>query len=1205
MKNTKKPWQRVCAVLLTVLMVVCMMPVSFAADSAQFKNGPYLLAPKTTSMVVAWESTEAGTSTIAYGTDEKDLCDPIPVEVSADAPDFQGKKMNFYHYKMENLKPGTRYYYEVKLAGGEICQANFRTLAENPDSVRLVTISDSHIFATRSELDEAVKAYDPDLMLHCGDMVEGTGAQAEQFSFWFQGKTEDDFIHYYPFVYTSGNHDQGGIYYNTYVYSIQDEEYGAEVEGNSSFDFAGLHIATVNSNPWGLFQMNSEATGQQADASTLKTIEDTMTWLKKDLASDAAKDAIFRIVFMHHPVSDAYTKRYIPDVIEPGNVDLLLSGHTHSYARAVSSNPAHGASTVYLTHQDARTYNKKGDYFCIDYKPGEGLMDIKNYGAEGVGQESKLANETLIATEKQQLAWSDIKIEPASVLYNGEVTITATVTNQGKGLAAAVIPVDDNGTTRYLYEFDKAIVTLDPGKSETLTGTLRMESLGTHTLKLADQSVAVEVQYREPTFDYTNIRTKQGDGETSNMDSNILHIKADVVNIGNDEGKGTAEFKVNGEVKSSREYTLKSGESQTAEFAYVFDKAGEYEVTIGNAEPQTIYVEGSIQGMPVVKDKSGNNNNAYIHGEPELGTDDQGKRTVILDGLRDYIEVPDNGGYTPTDAMTGMVWANLPSKGTTKKGVSELTEPYTDGKGAVPDHNPLMVKGIGLGWGTPYMFRMAVRETGKVTYGVCLLDDNGEFSWNDGSEDQFGIKKDTWVQYTSAFDFETGGDSYENELHSAHVDKPAFENAPIKTWEGEPLYVGLGFKNTLQTKRNRGMYHTMLPGAIGQVRFYTSKISEQENTAVRNKPTEAGSAADSLKIWLDFEENNIETTGTHTTEWVEISGSPTTLAYDAAFAGKASITATVQTSDDASQVKEETTCHLTNGTATANLSGLQPAKYARIQTTFVSDLNETASSVPVLKEYQLTAGNTKVWNTLTDWEKGTFEGAAGHQPQHVYRNFAKDFDDFGEVTVQAVADPTPSTDTTTNAQPAAASFRDTSSHWAKEAIDFVAAKGLFNGVSADTFAPDNGITRGMFVTVLGRLANADVSRYNVTSKFTDVQSAYYYNPYVNWAVEQNIIAGVDDSHFAPKRVITHEDMAVILDSYLTAQNITLSATGSSGFTDDAAIASYATAAVHKLQAAGLFQGLNDSSRFDPKGDTTRAQMAVIVRNLYEIAHIGQ
>ena len=51
-----------------------------------------------------------------------------------------------------------------------------------------------------------------------------------------------------------------------------------------------------------------------------------MNWLKKDLATDAAKNAEFRMIFMHHPVSDAYTKRYIPAVIEPGKVDLLLSG---------------------------------------------------------------------------------------------------------------------------------------------------------------------------------------------------------------------------------------------------------------------------------------------------------------------------------------------------------------------------------------------------------------------------------------------------------------------------------------------------------------------------------------------------------------------------------------------------------------------------------------------------------------------------------------------------------------------------------------------------------------------------------------------------------------------------------------------------------------------------------------------------------------
>lgn len=924
----------------------------------------------------------------------------------------------------------------------------------------------------------------------------------------------------------------------------------------------------MNSNPWGLFQMNSEATGQKADAATIKTIDNAMNWLKKDLATDAAKNADFRLIFMHHPVSDAYTKRYIPAVIEPGKVDLLLSGHTHSYARAVSSDPSVGAGTIYLTHQDARTYNKKGDFFYITSTPGSGVLDVKNYGATAAGQESKVANETLVAKDKQQLSWSDISITPSEVLYNGEVTVTAKVTNNGKGLAAAVIPVVDNGTTRYLYKFEDGIVTLDPGKSATLTGTLRMETLGTHTLKLADKTVSVNVKYRPTTFDYTNIRTQQGNGKTSDMNSNILHIKADVVNIGNDAGTGTAEFKVNGVTVGTRQYTLKSGESQTAEFAYTFDKAGKYEVTIGNAKPETVYIEGSIQGMPIVKDKSGNGNNAYIHGQPEFGTDDKGKRTLVLDGKRDYIEIPDNGGYTPKDAMTGMIWANLPSAGTTKGGVSELTEQYVDldGKGAIPDHNPLMVKGIGLGWGTPYMFRMAVRETGKVTYGVCLLDDNGEFSWNDGSDDSFGIKKDQWVQYTSAFDFTTGGDSYENELHSAHVDKPAFENAPIKTWEGEPMYIGLGFKNTLQTKRNRGMYHTMLPGAVSQVRFYTSKLSENEVTAVRNNPTSAGASKNSLKIWLDFENSNIETSGSHTTEWVEATAAPTALSYNAAFAGKASITATVQTSDDGKTVKEEKSAALTSGTGKIDLTGMADAKYVRVKTAFVSDLNSTESSVPVLNEYALTAGKTKIWNTLTDWEKGTFEGAAGHQPGHVYRNYAKDFDNYG--TIGDVEDSSK------------AGFTDAANHWAKDAVNYVTDKGLMNGTGSNTFSPNASTTRGMLMTVLARYAGEDTTG-----------GATWYEKGMNWAKAKGVSDGTN-----PTVKITREQLVTMLYRYAGSP----AANGSlDSFSDATSVNSYAANAMQWAVANGIVNGLN--GKLNPQNNATRAQVAAILMRFCEMS----
>lgn len=45
-------------------------------------------------------------------------------------------------------------------------------------------------------------------------------------------------------------------------------------------------------------------------------------------------------------------------------------------------------------------------------------------------------------------------------------------------------------------------------------------------------------------------------------------------------------------------------------------------------------------------------------------------------------------------------------------------------------------------------------------------------------------------------------------------------------------------------------------------------------------------------------------------------------------------------------------------------------------------------------------------------------------------------------------------------------FTDIAGHWAKDAIEYVTDKALFNGTTATTFSPNEGMTRGMFVTVL-------------------------------------------------------------------------------------------------------------------------------------------
>ena len=337
-------------------------------------------------------------------------------------------------------------------------------------------------------------------------------------------------------------------------------------------------------------------------------------------------------------------------------------------------------------------------------------------------------------------------------------------------------------------------------------------------------------------------------------------------------------------------------------------------------------------------------------------------------------------------------------------------------------------------------------------------------------------------------------------------------------------------------------------------------------TAVRNNPTSAGASKNSLKIWLDFENSNIETSGSHTTEWVEATAAPTALSYNAAFAGKASITATVQTSDDGKTVKEEKSATLTSGTGKIDLTGMADAKYVRVKTAFVSDLNSTESSVPVLNEYALTAGKTKIWNTLTDWEKGTFEGAAGHQPGHVYRNYAKDFANYG--TIGDVEDSSK------------VGFTDVANHWAKDAINYVTDKGMMNGTGSNTFSPNASTTRGMLMTVLARYAGEDTTG-----------GATWYEKGMNWAKAKGVSDGTN-----PTVKITREQLVTMLYRYAGSP----AANGSlDSFSDAASVNSYAANAMQWAVANGIVNGLN--GKLNPQNNATRAQVAAILMRFCEMS----
>ncbi len=84
------------------------------------------------------------------------------------------------------------------------------------------------------------------------------------------------------------------------------------------------------------------------------------------------------------------------------------------------------------------------------------------------------------------------------------------------------------------------------------------------------------------------------------------------------------------------------------------------------------------------------------------------------------------------------------------------------------------------------------------------------------------------------------------------------------------------------------------------------------------------------------------------------------------------------------------------------------------------------------------------------------------------------------------------------------------------------------GTGADTFSPQGGVTRGMAVTVLGRLSGAEAG---TGSAFTDVKANMYYSGYVAWAAENGIVNGYGGGKFGPEDGLQKYQLQLILQRY--------------------------------------------------------------------------
>ena len=105
------------------------------------------------------------------------------------------------------------------------------------------------------------------------------------------------------------------------------------------------------------------------------------------------------------------------------------------------------------------------------------------------------------------------------------------------------------------------------------------------------------------------------------------------------------------------------------------------------------------------------------------------------------------------------------------------------------------------------------------------------------------------------------------------------------------------------------------------------------------------------------------------------------------------------------------------------------------------------------------------------------------------------------------------------AQAAGNRFTDVPNNaWYKSAVTYATENNLFSGNGDGTFDPNGSMTRGMFVTVLSKVAGANVSSAP-DAGFQDVPNAWY-TDFVNWAYNKGYVAGTSATTFEPNTAIT-------------------------------------------------------------------------------------
>lgn len=372
-----------CRLICGWIFFACYLSLSCYAQPTSASKFPDRIilnptADPTTSMAVSWRTD----TTVHAGFCEWQLSSNTKINPKAGkSAEAMSKKaeyelkdeprivVNQHSVIMPDLKPGTKYIYRVGSGENWSEWFEFQTLSASDEEFSFIYFGDPQV-GLKSDWPRVIrKAYQqfPEcrFMLYAGDIINRAGRDIE-WDEWFKAGS---FIYaMIPQVLTPGNHDYKDLeldpHWNAqFTLPVNGPE---GLDGTCFFiDFPRLRLISIDS-----------AAGSELEDEDGYPLTAQKAWLDSVL-SDNAKEWV--VVTTHLPFystkdsrDNPQLRKHFQPLLEKYKVDLVLTGHDHSYGRGrASDNPGIKPSVIYVVSVSGPKLYPSGNKSWMEHSGGD------------------------------------------------------------------------------------------------------------------------------------------------------------------------------------------------------------------------------------------------------------------------------------------------------------------------------------------------------------------------------------------------------------------------------------------------------------------------------------------------------------------------------------------------------------------------------------------------------------------------------------------------------------------------------------------------------------------------------------------------------------------------------------------------------------------------------------------------------------------